>query len=191
MQAWEPRASREGAKREGDLIKPTPTKGREETLLTKRVKAGEVFDPIVHCGVCKAKALGYPVPHRGHHEVCSKKQKRQDVIDRAIRKANLAKLPPEQRCSFRHSDKEHGDRFFAGDIRDLTPSVIPKNMMCVSSNKSKKGEDIHASDLYKWTTELMEDETFLNAPNVKKNKAPLPMLCWKYIILFQIIQDSS
>ena len=148
--------------------------GGQQTTLAGEV--AEVFDPLKHCKVCKARHYGLRVPKRPHSVFCEKNtmtrgrgplnELTMETIkeSRRLTRHFSAPLPPNQRGSWRHSTRENGEKFFA-----------PRRNTAKAKGNRQNDKMIATPAVFcEKVTALVEDSTFVEKHNTKG--APLAMI---------------
>jgi len=156
----------------------TKRKGLQLTLT-----GDAAFDPNVNCPVCKAKRIGYPAPHRPHHQLCPNNRRTKGITSATTIESNKfskkleahfsAPPQPHEKYSSRNNTAAAADAFFATRKRApgaATEQTTKKKMKTSSTTTTT----LTPEDLFKSFTQKMEDPTFVESN--KSKGAPLAVL---------------
>ena len=185
-------------KRKFKLAQPSPRRRRKGDQLTldKRL----AFQPERDCQICKAKKYrqfvpGYPMPHRGHHELCihNKVTRGQGAIteqslatleDNKRYKALTAPIQPAERHSAKYATKPAIEKFFK-PIKTTTKAVPPT----ATTMTANQNDSVSPLQLSRAVKELTEDAEFREKH--KSKGPPLAMIAFAHTVQEKIINGQK
>jgi len=171
-------------------------KGDQLTLF-----GGQVFDPVKHCVVCKAKAIGAAVPHRGHDQRCPMNRKTKGITNPQVLqqqqqdqklKAHFAAPSKEtEKMSSNNTTTDSVQQFFAKrPAKNLAAPSGTSTTNCSNiSNDNNANTLVTPEDLCEGVTATLEDSDFCKTHG--RFRAPLAMSAIAAIVVDKVINSKK
>ena len=157
----------------------------------------EAFNPDKHCKVCKARRIGYPAPHRKHHELCPNNRRTRGTTSavtlastkksKELEKHFAAPVKPHEKCSSRNNSAAAAEAFFTPHNKRISSPIADCSVK--KKMKTQSTTTLPVKELVRKFTDKMADSKFVETN--KQRAPPLTILALASVVSETVLHPSA